>query len=144
MDKVEEVWVIEDSGICLFNQSVGNVEEILFSGFLSSIQTFIQTLGEEKLRKIELGDSKLTILNIEEYNIFIVLKSPKKTKDKYLEKKIQDVHTRFIVKFGPVLVEHQVKKLPYNTAVFQDFHKVLDDIFMDSVDRSITDWMRKF
>ncbi|MHA1299250.1 MAG: hypothetical protein ACTSO9_07445 [Candidatus Helarchaeota archaeon] len=144
MDKIEEVWVIEESGVCLFNQSLGNIDETLFSGFLSSLQSFIETIGEEKLRRIEMGNSKITIFNLEEYKILIVLKSPKKTSDKYLEKKIKEIQIKFIVKYGSILVEHQVKRMPYNTSVFQDFHKDLKEIFEEKIDKNITEWMKSF
>lgn len=143
MEKIEEVWVIEDSGICLFNQSVGKVDETLFSGFLSSLQTFIQTIGEDKLKKIEMGNSKITIYNLTDYKIFIVLKSEKKTNDKFLEKKIKDISNKFVLKYGSHVVEQQIKHLPYNTSIFQDFREDLKEMFEEKIDKNITKWMQQ-
>ncbi|MHA1380867.1 MAG: hypothetical protein ACTSRG_21075 [Candidatus Helarchaeota archaeon] len=143
MNKIEEVWLIEESGICLYNQSLGTVDETLFSGFLSSLQTFIETIGEERLKKIEMGNSKITIAHLEEYKIILALRSPKKTKDKYLEKKIEEIQMKFITKYGSQLVKHQIKHQPYNTTIFEDFYIDLKEIFEEKIDKNITDWLQK-
>ncbi len=142
MENIDEIWIIENNGTCLFNQSLGQIDETLFSGFLSSIQTFIETISNERLRKIELGNAKLIIFNLDEYRLFIVLKSSKNVKDKYLEKKIKEIQTKFIVKYGSYLVERQAKSLPCNTRVFEDFREELDDLFGVKIDKNITDWMK--
>ena len=150
MEKIDEVYIIEDSGVCLFNHSIGKegkttVDETLFSGFLSSIQTFLETISKgEKIKRIELGGSKLLISSLEEYHIFIVLRSSGKIKEKYLKKKIEEIQKQFIINYGSYLVEHQVKKLPYNTQEFQGFHEVLKDIFEEEIDKNISNWMSKF
>lgn len=55
VDKINEVWIIENSGICLFNYATeSSIDEILFSGFLSGIKTFLEGIGE-KARKNRIG-----------------------------------------------------------------------------------------
>lgn len=143
LDKIEEVWIIEDSGICLFNHSIGSIDETLFSGFLSSLQTFVGTISKgEKIKKIELGDSKLTIFNLDEYHLLIVIRTDQKTKDKYLDKKIQEIQKKFILKYGSSLVEHQVKNIPYNINDFQGFKEELKEIFEENIEKNISKWMK--
>ena len=144
MDKITEVWIIENSGVCLFNHSIeSSIDEILFSGFLSGIRTFLEEIGEKKLEKLELGNSKLIFYNLDQFGLFVVLKSPKKTKDKYLEKKIEEVQKRFINLFGKHLIEHQKKGLPYNTDVFKEFRKELEDnIFREDIEKNISSWLK--
>ena len=144
MENIDEVYIIEDSGVCLFNHSIGKVDETLFSGFLSSIQTFLETLGQDRIKKIEMGTSKITIFNLDEYHIFLVLRSPSKTKDKYIKKKLDEIQKRFIIKYGGYLVETQVKGLPYNTSQFNSFHEDLKEIFEEEIDKNISNWMSKF
>ncbi|MFX1452284.1 MAG: hypothetical protein ACFFCM_15710 [Promethearchaeota archaeon] len=144
MDKITEVWIIENSGVCLFNHSIeSSIDEILFSGFLSGIRTFLEEIGEKKLEKLELGNSKLIFYNLDQFRLFVVLKSPKKTKDKYLEKKIEEVQKRFINLFGNQLLEHQKKGLPYNIDNFKDFRKELEDnIFKENIEKNISSWLK--
>lgn len=144
MDKITEVWIIENSGVCLFNHAIeSSIDEILFSGFLSGIRTFLEEIGEKKLEKLELGNSKLIFYNLDQFGLFVVLKSPKKTKDKYLEKKIEEVQKRFINLFGNQLLEHQKKGLPYNMDNFKDFRKELEDnIFKEDIEKNISSWLK--
>ncbi|NVM03058.1 MAG: hypothetical protein HWN67_12020 [Candidatus Helarchaeota archaeon] len=144
MDKITEVWIIENSGLCLFNHAIeSKIDEILFSGFLSGIRTFLEEIGEKKLERLELGHSKLIFYNLDEFGLFIVLKSPKKTKDKYLEKKINEVTNKFVNLYGDQLLEHQKKKMPYNTEDFKDFRKTLeDDIFKENIEKNISSWLK--
>lgn len=141
LDKINEVWIIQNSGICLFNQSAENsVNEILFSGFLSGIRTFLEEIGEKKLEKLELGNSKLIFYNLDEYHLFIVLKSSKKAKDKFLEKKINEVQQKFINRFSPLLIDHHKKNIPYNNEDFQDFHDDLLEILEEGIEKNMNDW----
>lgn len=144
MDKITEVWIIENSGVCLFNHSIeSKIDEILFSGFLSGIRTFLEEIGERKLEKLELGNSKLIFYNLDKFGLFIVLKSPKKTKDKYLEKKIEEVQKSFINYYENHLIEHQKKGFPYNTDDFKDFRKELEEnIFRENIEKNMSSWLK--
>lgn len=142
-DKISEIWIITNSGLCIFNHSIENkIDEILFSGFLSGIRTFLEEIGEKKLEKLELGNSKLIFYNLDDYHLFIVLKGPKKVKDKYLEKKIKEVKTDFINKYGKILLEHKKKNLPFNTDDFKDFRNDLEVIFKENIEKNLNDWLK--
>jgi len=141
LDKITEIWIITNSGICIFNHSIEQkIDELLFSGFLSGIRTFLAEIGEKKLEKLELGNSKLIFYNLDKCDLFIVLKGPKKVKDKYLEKKIKEVQSKFIDMYGYRLLEHKKRNLPYNTDDFQDFRAVIEEILKENIEKNISQW----
>jgi len=145
LDKISEVWIIKDSGLLLFNQSVESsvdieIDEMLFSGFLSSIQSFIKEIGEKKLERLELGTSKLTFYNLDEYGVFVVLRSPKKTKNKFLEKKIKHVQEKFIEKYGNHIINMTKNNLPVKTEDFIGFKNDLETIFEPDIAKNIDKW----
>ncbi|MHA1379544.1 MAG: hypothetical protein ACTSRG_14315 [Candidatus Helarchaeota archaeon] len=143
MDKITEIWIITDSGVCLFNHSLENkIDEMLFSGFLSGIRTFLAEIGEKKLEKLELGNSKLIFYNLDKCGLFIVLKGPKNVKDKFLEKKIKEIQSIFVEKYGPFLIEHKKKNFPYNTDDFKNFRVDLEQIYKENIDKNITQWFK--
>ncbi len=140
--EISEIWIISNSGICLFNHSVeSTVDELLFSGFLSGIRTFLEEIGEKKLEKLELGNSKLLFYNLDEYGLFVVLRGPKKIKDKFIEKKIEEVQAKFINKYGKILLEHKNNNMPFNTDDFQDFRNELEEIFKENIDKNLAQWL---
>ncbi|MFX1298953.1 MAG: hypothetical protein ACFFD2_29360, partial [Promethearchaeota archaeon] len=92
MEKISEIWVINENGITLFNKSLEvTVDPALFGGFLGAIRQFVElSFKGSKLDKLHLGETKISFLHEPDHHIFIVIRSHKKVNDKeiakYLEK----------------------------------------------------------
>ena len=126
MGKISEIWIINEAGIPLFNRSIEEkIDVLLFGGFLSAIQTFIKSsFQEEKLDRLVLGDSKLTFFYIEEYHIFIVIRTHKKVKDKDIDKFLELIKDLFISNYKDKLEQER-----YDMADFSGFNEVLEEKF---------------
>ncbi|NVM28674.1 MAG: hypothetical protein HWN65_07515 [Candidatus Helarchaeota archaeon] len=126
MGRISEIWIINEAGIPLFNRSIEEkIDVLLFGGFLSAIQTFIKSsFQEEKLDRLVLGDSKLTFFYIEEYHIFIVIRTHKKVKDKDIDKFLELIKDLFISNYKDKLEQER-----YDMADFSGFNEVLEEKF---------------
>ena len=126
MHKISEIWIINETGIPLFNRSIDEkIDVLLFGGFLSAIQTFIKSsFQEEKLDRLVLGDSKLSFFYIEEYHIFIVLRTNKKVKDKDIDKFLELIKDLFISNY-----KDKLEQKYYDMAEFSGFSEILEEKF---------------
>ena len=62
---VKQLWIIQDSGMCLFHVSFAPSGEIavcteLFTGFISALSSFATEATKKSVRKISMGDTVLT------------------------------------------------------------------------------------
>ena len=124
MVNISEIWIITETGLPLFNKSVDQkVDMFVLGGFLSAIQTFIKaSFQEEKLDRLVLGESKLTFLYAQETNIFIVVRTHKKGKDKEITQKLELIKNLFVSKYG-----ERLQNFNCDVSEFQHFNLVLED-----------------
>lgn len=124
MVNISEIWIITETGLPLFNKSVDQkMDMFVLGGFLSAIQTFIQSsFQEEKLDRLVMGESKLTFLYAQGSNIFIVVRTHKKAKDKEILKKLELIKDLFIARYG-----ERLKNFNCDVSDFQHFNLVLEE-----------------
>ncbi|NHI94164.1 MAG: hypothetical protein EAX96_16860 [Candidatus Lokiarchaeota archaeon] len=125
MREIEEIWIINESGITLFNFSKDELDPTLFGGFISAIQNFIKEIGNQKIESIIMGSSQLTLLK-SKYDLIFVARSDKKIKKKNIEK-----HLNTVVKSFFELYEDEVKDWDCDSTKFDDFKDVIEYIFDD-------------
>ncbi|MHA1264888.1 MAG: hypothetical protein ACTSRS_06590 [Candidatus Helarchaeota archaeon] len=124
MAKIDEIWIITENGIPLFDKSVEqSVDVLIFGGFLSAIQSFIKnSFKEERLDKLIMGDSKITFSFAEEYGIFVVIRTHKKIKDSEIVKYLKKIQELFLANYGEAL-----QKEITDISIFQGFNKILEE-----------------
>ncbi|MHA1786082.1 MAG: hypothetical protein ACTSVY_13835 [Candidatus Helarchaeota archaeon] len=131
MRNIDEIWIVDSSGITLFNLSKEeNIDPILIGGFFSSLNTFVSELGEKRLNSLSLGDSKITIYQGKRDFMFIS-RSRKEVKDKNIIENLKTVEKRFFKLYGKKLG----KKWDGNTSYFKNFADFVEDIFKDTPER---------
>ncbi|HUX99316.1 MAG TPA: hypothetical protein VMV49_07145 [Candidatus Deferrimicrobium sp.] len=138
MEKLSEIWVVNESGIPLFNKSRdAKVDATLFGGFLSAIQSFVKdTFYGTKIEKLILGESKLSVLNVEDYHIYIVIRCHKKVKDNEIADHLQKIKELFISNF-----KTKLNKEVNDISEFLSFDKILEEFFVESkVLKRMTSW----
>lgn len=138
MVEISEIWIITDGGIPLFNRSVDKqIDALVFGGFLSAIQTFIKSsLHEEKMDKLVLGDSKLSFHHVDTHEIFIVVRSHKKAKDKEIQKILQTIRDLFIAKY-----EEKLRRKDCDITEYNEFNAILDENLEENfVVKRIQNW----
>lgn len=130
MRVVNEIWIINSSGITLFNLSKDeNIDPLLFGGFFSAIQAFAKTLGESSLKTIVIGDSKLTVYQGKEGYLF-VSRSSQKIKDDQIISKLKLVELNFFDQYKKILENPVV-----DPSAFQGFGVVIEEIFSDTPEK---------
>ena len=131
---VEEFWIIDTSGICLFHRALHGgsnimdrkfeiqVDEQLFSGLLSGIMSFAEEVSQEKIKKIELNEGKF--LFFARQNLIFIVRSLLNKSDKDVKKKIQIIQDLFIKKYSD-----ELDAFDGDVSSFRLFEKDLEDIF---------------
>ncbi len=138
MANISEIWIINETGKPLFNKSIDSqVDPALFSGFLSAIQSFVQSSFEgSKIDRLFLGESKISFLYMSEFHIYVVIRTPKKIKDKEIAKYLEKISYLFISNFKEKLREESSE-----VSEFREFNKILEENFEETkVVKRMTNW----
>ncbi len=124
MEKISEIWIIDEDGKPLFNKSIDSkVDPLLFGGFLSAIQQFVQSSFQgSKIEKLYFGESKISFLHLKEHQIYVVVRSHKKKKDKEIGGALQKIGELFVSTF-----KDKLGKAITSVTEFQSFTKILED-----------------
>lgn len=141
MEKISEIWIINQSGIPLFNRSTDTkVDPALFGGFLTAIQSFIETSFDgSQLNNLILGESQIVFRYIDPYKIFIVARAPRKIKMKEIQDGLEIIRDLFLTKFGPLL-EKSVTDLDE----FQSFNADLEKLLASkNIVKRMTNWFEE-
>ncbi|MFX0069534.1 MAG: hypothetical protein ACFFAO_00370 [Candidatus Hermodarchaeota archaeon] len=131
---IEEFWIINESGICLFHRSINKetheiedrsgiqIEEQLFGGFLSGLMSFTEEMASEIIKKIELREGKFLIFTSK--NLIFIVRSDLNVSDKKIKNKIAIIKELFIEKFSK-----ELDAFNGEISTFTVFEKDLEEIF---------------
>ena len=132
MRNVDEIWIVDPSGVTLFNLSKeDNIDPTLLGGFFSSLNMFIEQLGEKKLNSISLGDSKIMLYQ-GKFELMYISRSRKGVKEKVIQEHLNTIEKRFLK-----LHKDRIMSWDGNTTYFSNFGDFIEDIFKDSPERRI-------
>ena len=122
MVSLNEFWIITSAGIPVYHQSIiDEIDQSLFGGFISALLSFIKELGEDDIRHLEMGGSKIVILSSIDKNWFFIARSDKKVKEKKINRYLTEIRSLFWDKF-----ETKVANWDGNTDVFQELDEIID------------------
>jgi hypothetical protein len=141
MEKISEIWIVNKSGAPLFNRSNDTkVDPALFGGFLSAIQGFIETsFSGLHLQTLVFGESQLIFLYIDPYQMFIVVRCPKKINVKDVQAGLEKIRDLFLGKFKTVL-----EKAAPDLDEFLSFNADLDKILeAPKMVKRMTNWFEE-
>ncbi len=132
MRDIDEIWIINQYGITLFNISKEEtIDSLLLGGFFSAIKTMLEEMGEEQLKSIILGSSKMLIYNARN-GITFISRSKKSIKDKKIEEHIKSVEKEFFEEYGDIL-----DRWNGDTKIFDRFEVKIEDIFKDTPEKRV-------
>jgi hypothetical protein len=101
---VEEIWVVSNSGITLFNQNTDvAVDRQIFGAFLYSITQFASNLTNNDLKCLDMGDNRITFCRCTETGILIVCKSSNKIKKASIFEYMEKIRKSIITNVGKEL-----------------------------------------
>ncbi len=76
---------------------------MLFGGFISAIQGFVRSFGDNEINKMEMGGSKILILSSKDKQWLFVGRADVKENEKKIQKYLNEVSSIFFTKFGKIL-----------------------------------------
>ncbi len=129
---IHDIWIFTKSGgLCLYHKGYGNVQvdEYLFSGFLSAINAMAETeLNQKGIESINMGD--YTFLYEHFCGIVFTVAGDPIESSTALRKFVVNVRKEFINQFQDAAWEHFLNKVTKDGALepYQTFEKTLDQL----------------
>jgi len=134
MRTIEELWIVNPTGITLFNLSMEDiVDPTLVGGYFAAIQLFLQHLGNKKLKTIILKDFKIVILQGFKKILFIS-RSKKGVKDEHIIKNLKFVEKSFKKEYY-----NYIDNWDGNIEIFSNFGDKIMEIFDDTPEKRTKD-----
>ncbi|MHA1377391.1 MAG: roadblock/LC7 domain-containing protein [Candidatus Helarchaeota archaeon] len=113
----------------LYAQGSEDFDSALFSNVILAIQSFIQNLGEDNLRQMELGNSKVFISRDKEINLILVAKASKQAKAKKFNKFLKKIQEKLRNTYYEKIFSAKELIEYINTDFVQDFEEIVKDSF---------------
>ncbi len=115
MKILQDIWILEKSGIVIFHREFDNVvSPQLFGAMLSALNMFAEQLTEGGLSNFDLKDTRFTI--IKKMNLILVATSSKKYNQKKVNKELEKISNKFLK-----LYNEEVKSFKGKIGAFYDF-----------------------
>ncbi|MHA1299206.1 MAG: hypothetical protein ACTSO9_07225 [Candidatus Helarchaeota archaeon] len=130
MREIDEIWIIEQSGLTLFNLSKeDSLETAMIGGFFAALQSMLESIGEKQIKSIILGESKIIIYNGSK-GLLYISRSKRSVKDKNIEQHLKLVEKKFIEEY-----EDKLDPWDGNLDYFKGFGQKIEDIFKDTPEK---------
>ncbi len=127
---IQDLWILSNSGIVVFSRAFDQkVDEQLFGGLMSALDTFAQVLSDDGLTNFELSAIRFTLLK--DNNFLFVANSSKKHKERKIQEQLKTISKKFFKKYKDVL-----ENWDYEVGVFGDFE--------NEIAEELEDPMKKF
>lgn len=124
MDHIHDIWIMQNTGIVLFNYGEKNsVDPQLFGGLMSAINTFAESLSKGGLQSFEVRERRYTITNRQ--SLTFVVSSNKAVKKKQVHKELEKISDTFITKYA--------KQIKHFDGAVDQFSGFEEELLKDSV-----------
>ena len=127
LDVLNGLWIINPNGLCLlhrnFEETQEQIDETMFSGFLTAILSFTQDLVKDSIEKISMGERDIYYSSFGKFAVALSANKSKKAKN--LQDYINKVGTLFSEEYGSQLKSENIVDI----GVFEPFGPKIDQIF---------------
>ena len=127
LDVLNGLWIINPNGLCLlhrnFEETQQQIDETMFSGFLTAILSFTQDLVKDSIEKISMGERDIYYSSFGSFAVALSANKSKKAKN--LQDYINKVGIMFLEEYGSQLKTDSV----IDIGVFEPFGPKIDQIF---------------
>ena len=108
MKDIEELWLIQKSGIPMFKYPKGQdgIGDSLFAGMLTAILALIKESTGETISNIVMMNHNFFINPIEKLRIIIAVKTPINTKTKEIQKQLEVLRDKLLETYSPSDIDH--------------------------------------
>lgn len=132
MKVLQDIWILTNSGIVLFNRVFDKqMKTQLFGALMSALNSFAENLAEGGLSNFELSNKKFIIMK--KNDILYVANASKKVKEKKVVEQLEKVSEKF---FEIYPVKWLQTEWDNDVGVFEDFK--------DHIVESLEDPIKKF
>ena len=123
----EEIWIINDSGLPLFNKKASNntksINFHLFAAFITAFQMMTSSEGAQGLETIKLNKSKLIFRPVfEPAKLMFVTHVSLKAKEDNVYKAMDEIIARFLSDYEDIL-----DTWTFDSSIFEPFAKRVTD-----------------
>lgn len=126
MDELDELWILNESGACMFNYAVNSkMDPLLFGSFFTAINQFGKQCSDTAIDDITMGQNFLMSLYLPDYRTTIVARSTHTKKRKNMKKMLKEISIQFITHFSPP----QITDWDGNLGIFDTFEQYVKDFF---------------
>jgi hypothetical protein len=108
MKILQDIWILEKSGIVIFHREFDKVvSPQLFGAMMSALNMFAEQLAEGGLSNFDLKDTRFTI--IKKSGLIFVANSSKKFNQKKVNKELHKISKKFLKLYSEDLTKFQGK-----------------------------------
>ncbi len=127
-DKIlQDIWILSESGIVVFSRVFNpKVNEQLFGGLMTALNSFAHELSSGGLTSFELSSIRFSLMKSNKF--LIVANSSKKIKEKKVLDELKNVGERFFSKYADVL-----KDWDNDISIFTDFGTEIEDSLEETI-----------
>lgn len=126
MNELDELWILNEAGSCMFNYAVDSkMNPLLFGSFFTAINQFGRQCSDTAIDDITMGENFLMSLFLAPYKTTIVARSTHTRKRKNMSKMLQEISEIFKTQFAP----KDILAWNGNLAQFEGFEKLVEYFF---------------
>ena len=97
---IDELWIIKPDGTTILNERKDlTIDEQLFGGLLTAINSFLIEIGLDQCQTIVTDNAKLTILYSTSPSLIFIARSSPNASDKIVKEKLKAIQSKFITHF---------------------------------------------
>ena len=129
MKILQDIWILTNSGVVLFNRAFDkNMKTQLFGALMSALNSFAEKLSDGGLSNFELSNKRFIIMK--KSSFLYVANADKKVKEKKVIEQLEKVSVKF---FEIYPVEWFKKDWDNDISVFSDFATHIEESLEDPI-----------
>jgi hypothetical protein len=134
MSDTLELWILNEAGICLFNYNpCVETDLTLFSGFLSAINAFGETITQQRIQNIDFISETFVFHHDPSTRLLFIARAPRTISEKQIREKLESTAKEFIIKYS----RDDLRGWIGSDSYFADFTPNLEIILEDLSEKEI-------
>ena len=127
---LQDIWIISEGGIVLYHRVFDEkVDDQLFGGLMSALNSFAEELVHEGLSNFELEQKRFTFTK--RNGLLFIANSSKKVKDKKVMEELSNIIKRFFELYPKEIFDNWEGDI----SIFLDFEKEIEDSLEDTIQK---------
>ena len=127
---LQDIWIITEGGIVLYHRVFDDkVDDQLFGGLMSALNSFAEELVQEGLSNFELEQKRFTFTK--RNNLLFIANSSKKVKEKKVMEELSNIIDRFFELYPKEFVDNWEGDI----STFLDFEKEIEASLEETIQK---------